>query len=262
MSPIHIPLLFLGLLMPGQPGWAQEADDRPTLIILDLQARNTNKDTAALVTEVLGTSFERTGIFQVRTEADVRRAIDLEAEKESLGCDTDSCLAEIAGAMGAAYVAHGTVGALDKTTLVTVSLYHHAKAKSLGRRRLQVEDKGTLPQKMDEMVKDLVEGLELPTNSAASSAGDVEVEEKVESGGATSSPLFWTGAVLFGVGAVTGVGAGIYAAMLHGQLADPNGPPERDELRGTGQIVTGVAIGGAVLAVVGGGLMAIPLMSE
>jgi hypothetical protein len=263
-----VPLLVLSALLGALPAAAQNAaptsaapasNEKPTLIILDLQARNTDKDMAALVTAVLGTSFEQTGIFQVRTESDVRQAMDFEADKESMGCDTDSCLAEIAGAMGAQFVAHGTVGALGNTTLVTVSLYEHAKAKSLGRERVQVEDKAKLPEKMDEMVKSLVAGtgLEVPEKEGQP---DSEVASE---GGATSSPLFWTGAALLGVGAAAGIGLGIWAAMLHAEVADGSRPPEpREDARDQGFMVTLGAIGGGMVAILGGGLMAIPLMSE
>jgi hypothetical protein len=246
-------------LSAALPARAQNADERLTLIILDLQARNTDKDTAALVSEVLGTSFEKTGIFQVRTEADVQRALNLEANKEAFGCDTDSCLAEIAGAMGAQFVAHGTVGALGNTTLVTVSLYEHAKAKSLGRERIQVEDKGTLPAKMDEMVEKLVAGIEVKRPDEQSDPG----EDNEKSASASSSPLFWTGAVLLGIGGATAAGLGIWAAMLHAEVADGSGEPDlREQARSLGQMVTIGAIVSGVVAVFGGGLMAVPLLSE
>jgi hypothetical protein len=266
------PLLFLGLVLVSTPVMAQKAkSEKPTLILMDLQARNTDPDTAALVTASLGVSFEKTGVFQVRTASDVRGAMDLEAEKSAMGCDTDSCLAEIAGAMGASYVAHGTVGSLGKTTLVTVSLYHHAKAKSLGRQRVQVEDRGKLPQVMDEMVKELVADIELvalapdlkqeptlPEEDPAFIPGQEDQEAS-----AFSSPLFWAGAGIFGLGAAGATGLGIGAGLLHEKVADAGADGgERASAQGTGELlVIGAAASGA-LALVGAGVAAIPMVME
>jgi hypothetical protein len=226
---------------------------RPTVILMDLQPQNISPEIATLATQSLGVSFEKLDVFEVRTAGDVQQALDVEMKKEAMGCDAQSCLAEIAGALGADYVAYGTVGSLGNSTLVTVNLYHHAKAKSLGRQRVQVVDRAKLPELMDQMVADLLAETEFAIGSKASS----------DDGSALSSPLFWTGTGAFVLGAAGATGLGIGAGMMHNTLTNTDESPEdRSDAKGTGELlVIGAAISGAVAAV-GIGLAAMPLVME
>ena len=53
--------------------------------------------------------------FQVITPTDIGAALGLERQKHILGCTESSCLAEIGGAMGADYIVHGEMAALERT---------------------------------------------------------------------------------------------------------------------------------------------------
>jgi hypothetical protein len=246
-------ILVLAMASPALSAQEDEGTLK-TLFVMDLAAQNIKPEIAALVTSSISVSFEKLEIFQVRTATDVRQAMDIETQKEAMGCDTESCLAEIAGALGADYVAYGTVGSLGNSTLVTVNLYHHKESKSLGRERVQVEDQATLPSLMDQMVKDLLAGTDLAIVKA-------EPEEPEPS--AFSSPLFWTGAGVFGLGAAAAAGLGIGAGVVHGTVSDGKADfADRDSAKGTGEmLVIGAAISG-VVAAVGAGVAAVPLVME
>lgn len=75
------------------------------------------------------------GPFEAISNADVRRMLEFEAEKQKLGCDgTDaSCLAEIGGALGAAYLVAGQVLKVEDTWLVQLQLFSIEAAKPMGR---------------------------------------------------------------------------------------------------------------------------------
>jgi hypothetical protein len=47
--------------------------------------------------------------FDVLSTADVQQMVELEAEKAAMGCADNSCLAELAGALGADLVVYGDV---------------------------------------------------------------------------------------------------------------------------------------------------------
>jgi hypothetical protein len=53
--------------------------------------------------------------------ADLRRALDWDAARQAIGCDSDSCIAEVASAMNAARLVSGTVDAVGDEFLVTLT---------------------------------------------------------------------------------------------------------------------------------------------
>ena len=83
------------------PAAAEEAP--ASLLILDFKHEKGDEQTARLLNDLVATAAERTSSLTVITGADIANVIALEAEKEALGCDdtSASCLAEVAGAMGA-----------------------------------------------------------------------------------------------------------------------------------------------------------------
>src|ERR1043166_447167 len=65
------------------------------------------------------------------TTEDVRKAVNCEADKAVSGCSEQSCLAEIANAIGAAVVLYGNVGHLAADDLiVTLSVFDGESASS------------------------------------------------------------------------------------------------------------------------------------
>ena len=90
------------------PAAAEEAP--ASLLILDFKHEKGDEQTARLLNDLVATAAERTSSLTVITGADIANVIALEAEKEALGCDdtSASCLAEVAGAMGADLVVTGS----------------------------------------------------------------------------------------------------------------------------------------------------------
>lgn len=242
-----------------------------SVIVLDLKPTNADPETARLITDLVAVSLGRTRAFQVLTSEDVRSVVALEAEKHAMGCDDASCLAEIAGAMGADYVVHGSVGALGDLFVVNLNLFDSQQAKSVGRESAQVRDRAELPAAIDEMTRVLVREL-VPegTFDAAEPAPAESVASAPEPAAADSgdsaaflSPVFLggaAGAVLCGAGAVT---LGVIAVVLDGSAADKTAPGDaRASARAAGQ---GALVGAAVLGaatVVAVGVAAVPFVLE
>lgn len=73
--------------------------------------------------QVLAEEAGRVDGFEVLSADDVRAALDQEAEKAFLGCEANSCLAEIAAALDASYVVSGGVSSSGEGgTFVRLSL--------------------------------------------------------------------------------------------------------------------------------------------
>lgn len=60
--------------------------------------------------------------FEATTMGDLAAALDLDQQKELLGCDESSCMIEIRNAIGARYSVNGTVSKFDEKYVINLSL--------------------------------------------------------------------------------------------------------------------------------------------
>jgi hypothetical protein len=81
----------------------------------------------------------------VLSTSDVRQLADLEATKQQAGCDTSSCLSEIAGALGARYVVFGDATQLGSLLVVNLNLFDVQTAAAVRRASFEVNDPAEIP---------------------------------------------------------------------------------------------------------------------
>src|SRR5207302_6650447 len=97
---------------------SSSTDDATRLLVLDLTAgKGIERDTAATFTEFLTGYLSESTKLVVVSKRDIARLADLEADKQQQGCDnSDACMAEIGGALGARYVVFGRMSKLGETS--------------------------------------------------------------------------------------------------------------------------------------------------
>lgn len=191
-----------------------------------------DKNSASLVTELVTTSLGREPRFEVLSSTDVRRQLEIEANRETLGCDADSssCLAEIAGAMGAHLVVYGKLGTLDDVVILTLNLFDSSQAKAVGRVALKEKSLSALVDRVDAGVSELIAPFtaKLPADGKMKllvldieppAAGDTAVG--ASSGGGSAPPasggelsaMFWGGVGGLAGGVAVG-GLGLWAYTM------------------------------------------------
>lgn len=77
---------------------------------------------ARVVEEFLANETSRLAVFQVIGRDDIQRMFDHEQQKQMVGCDEDSCLAEIGGALGVDLLLAGSMDKVGETTLISLKL--------------------------------------------------------------------------------------------------------------------------------------------
>ncbi len=107
---------------------------------------------AGLLTVELG----RYEALDVVSADDMKKAVELEADKQLAGCTQSSCLAEIAGALGARLVVFGDAAQLGSVTVLTVNLYDSERGESAGRVAIQAAALEEIPRKIPEAVAELL----------------------------------------------------------------------------------------------------------
>lgn len=104
------------------PGCAGEGA-QVRVLLLDLKATPALTDSAKGLGQIVAAEAARVSGFAIVSFEEVRAALDQEANKLMLGCDENSCLAELAQALDASLVVAGSLGETQSgETLVSLTL--------------------------------------------------------------------------------------------------------------------------------------------
>jgi TolB-like protein len=136
-----------------------ERPEKRRVLVLDLRSDGAKPEHARLVTDNVVVALSRFSQLEVVSSEDVRRMVQTEGEKQAVGCTDDSCLTEIASAMGASLVVHGSIGKLESLTIVNLSLYDSKAGKSIGRESIRVQRLDDLPYMVEDATARLVRPL-------------------------------------------------------------------------------------------------------
>lgn len=96
------------------PTGALAQSPAPSLLVFPLEAKdNVEPSTADVVTETLVATIRKAGVFAKVTHLrELDTLMGLERQKQVVNCASDSCVAEIAGSLGADYLLTGSLARL------------------------------------------------------------------------------------------------------------------------------------------------------
>lgn len=204
------------------------------------------KDEAAVVTQEIATELSKVPDIRVQTVEDSRVTLGLEAQKQLLGCDDSSCLAEIAQAMGTDTLLFGRLDRIGSQLNFQITLLESNNAQPLVRSSGRADDVTQLLQQVPALLVDTKAQLNPawapPPPSTTSSI----------------SPLLIGGLSAAALGVVTS-GAGVAGALFaFSQMADASvAKSNREQLRTLVFWPSLVAVAaGVTLVVTGAGVAA------
>lgn len=153
------------------------------LLLLSTSAFAVTRDDGQLLTSMVASAASANTRIDVLTTADLRKAMDVEAGKMAL-CDTTStsCFAELAAAMDASQVLHGSLGTLGSDVVLNLSLFDSNRATAVGRITLKARDVSALADRVEGGVSSLLARLPASTQRVRVLVLDLDVV------GASSSP--------------------------------------------------------------------------
>ena len=233
-------LCLITLLAVAAPP-AVTAPHRPRLLVMDFRNDGVEPKTVLIIRDALTAHLSRVTNVDVLSTEDLRRTLDVEAQKAAVGCTAEQCMAEIASALGADYIVFGNIGTLGGLLVGNMSLLDATKGTSVGRESIEVRTLEELP-------------------AAVRSAGTrlaAPIGVVAEAGGPFASPWLYAGAasVVVGVGAVA-VGGALCSGAA-GVIGDQvSVAAKKDQAVNDFNLYSGVAVGGGVLALAGAGVIA------
>lgn len=133
------------------------APAKTKVLVLDVKSTDLQASEVATLTSLITAKLARYQELEAVSGQDLRRLMDLEAQKQSVGCDDAGCLAEMAGALGAQIVIFGQAGRLGGTLVVTLDAFDAQKGVAVARQPIEASDIGQLPNLVGPAVDRLVD---------------------------------------------------------------------------------------------------------
>lgn len=158
-------LCTLCLLVASSRAGAED-DERLKVLLMDLKTTAVDDDTAKLVADMMAVELSTYEEIEVFAGSDLKRLMELEAEKQVTGCEDDSCLADIAGALGARYVVFGRLGKLGSRVVVTLNLFDATQSKAINRVDLRAKGVDGMLDGLSKVMADLVAPIAKTANTA------------------------------------------------------------------------------------------------
>lgn len=207
------------LLLSLLAAQVEESEPPPTasVLLMDLSTTTVEAPFARSIGGVLASSLSRYEQLDVLSNEDVRRAIALEGEKQSVGCESDaSCLAEVAQAMGAELALFGDVEKIEGRYVLNLNLLDVTAVKSQGRVSVQGRNFDELSAAASAGLRELL----APTSPARGWSLPVE-DDAGPAPPASTLPLWLLGGG--GVAAVAGALATVVGVVPWALYADARG---------------------------------------
>ncbi|OGQ26083.1 MAG: hypothetical protein A2138_17480 [Deltaproteobacteria bacterium RBG_16_71_12] len=227
------------------------------VLVLDLQAENVPTSTARIVRDEIAVEMGRDERLDVLSTEDLRRVVSVEVEKKALGCDEQSCLSEMGQALGARYIVHGSVALLGSTTIIHLNLFDTEASRSVARETSEAKSADQLlPELRTALTRIRARMLGAPAAPAMTVQDDAGLSGLAIVGGVAGG----VGVLVLGAGAVMmGMAAPTFYDVTPPEEGGPE-PADRAAAQGTGQVGTGLLVGGALVGVIGGAMLALGVM--
>ena len=154
-----VELVFISFLFASTPDLVEsDLPTSPGLVVLSLSpGTGISDDLAHVLSDVLLVNLRQSGAFgAITSSADLQSLLDLEQQKTVMGCDDESCLAEIGGMLGVPYLLRSQVGKVGPRYVVTLHLVGVDAVRVVARSMSQVDSEGDLTTAIAQVVPQLV----------------------------------------------------------------------------------------------------------
>ena len=133
------------------------AVELPSMAVMPIRSATLPETTVTVLDDALLAAVADLNAFKLVGQADIRAVLGLEETRQQLGCTDESCIAELAGALGTRYIFSTTGDILGDTVLITASIFDQTETRSVARHRIRTNND---PSTFLDAIDDLVEGLQ------------------------------------------------------------------------------------------------------
>lgn len=235
---------------------APVATPKTRLVILDLDSNGVDAALTKTISDDVAVALTQAHIADdVTSAADLRAQLGVEATKQMAGCESkDSCMAEVAQALGADLVVHGSAGRFGEVYSVALSLFDAKANRAIAREKVETAKLEVLGKSVEVAARNLALAYRgKPTVAIADDAGAPGV----------SMPLVLAGAGVGIVGLALAVATGALAAGASSTLSNATTSSAAKNAAESSEVPFQLgAVAGGVVTLAGGGLVAAAFLME
>ena len=116
------PVVFLIAALSVLPALTTAEEAVPVAVMEFASKGGVTQEQMDALGDMLANNIRAAGRYKVIGKSDIRAALNLESQKQLLGCNDDSCVAEIGGALGVRWVVLGNISQFGETYLLNLKL--------------------------------------------------------------------------------------------------------------------------------------------
>ncbi len=132
--------------------------------VLGFDANPAAKEQVAAVQALVASQLADAKDLRVISQADLATMLDVERQRKLLGVEcTESCMSELAGAIGARYVLSGRADRFGDAWVLTATLFDSHEARALTKAHSEAETEADLPEAARRLSGEVVGALGVPS---------------------------------------------------------------------------------------------------
>ncbi|MFL5320873.1 MAG: hypothetical protein ACJ790_14520 [Myxococcaceae bacterium] len=228
------------------------------------QAVDVDEKKATFFSDYFAEQLGAAGGFAVSTSSEISAVIGLERQKQLMGCSdaTGSCMAELAGALGADAVISGSIAKLGGAYALTIRVTKTSDGKPIASASGNVDKESDVLPFLATQAKEMAPRVK---RAVFGGSGGTETAENISTSAATSRGRLPRGAVFLFIGGGLLIGAGVTYAIAADDAAQIDSPTSRytgpadaakgAKTAGTLQTLAFIEAGAAAAAFIVGGVM-------
>jgi hypothetical protein len=226
-------------------------EEVPSVLVLNLESGNVDAVTVKVLDGMIESAVARKKGLRVVSSGEIARILEAEGEKQALGCVQDSCLSDLAGAMGTRYVFFGHVAPLGDALVMQLRLFDSQGLEMVGRQELT----GANPAALGRDIPGAIDALLLPIGEAPTPPAVAITVGNDDEVPIAAWALLGSGGVTLVVAAVLVVASAGVTTLAFLTIRQPSSSSESKEIAAS-MMTPGIVgvVAGAGLAAVGGAL--------
>jgi hypothetical protein len=214
-------------------GTSGSATTLPLMAVPRMRASNeqTDGELAHMLSEILTVEARKVQGVQVLSMSDIEATLGFEQQKQLLGCDDTSCMAELGGAMGCRLILSSRVGRVGDTYVLALSVIDTQSVKVVSSTYDTVEGK---PDALIARIRGAVPGLLEPViRPAAATSTRAATPPASRTGSGDELIVHWPAIGVAAVGALTLIGAGVVGTIMAVSWSSiPSDPDDTEAIGG------------------------------
>jgi hypothetical protein len=157
VSTLIVASLALSSFLPAAWGQGATADKDLKVVVPGVYAyEGVPKGAEGVLSDLLLNALLSRHNIQALGPADARAMLTAEQQRSLLGCNDETCMAELAGALGADWLIGGSVGKLDDLYVLSIQLIDARKAKVTSRATATLKNLKVAPARIGPLVDELL----------------------------------------------------------------------------------------------------------